>query len=109
VTPALAAEIGDNLFDGHPAAAPLMLEAIHGDTVERRERSRLALRLLDPEEPLDYLRAPEGPAWQAALAIAYSLVASASASRQDRARVAGLLTSLCLEAVRIRERESAAA
>jgi hypothetical protein len=83
------------------------LEATGGATLERRERSRLALRLLDPAEPLDYLSTPEGPAWQAALAIAYLLVANVSGTRGDRQRIAGLLAALCREAAQLRIQEAA--
>lgn len=103
-----AREIAANCYGAHPAAAALILEAIGGATLERRERSRLALRLLDPAEPLNYLLAPpEGAAWTAALSIASLLVTNVSGTRRDRQRIVGLLSALCAEAERLRELEAA--
>ena len=97
VTPDQAVEIAANLYDGHPAAAMLMLEGIHGATPDRRERSRRALLLLDPLEELPDLR-DQHPSWRAALAIATLLVQGVSTTRKTRQHVAGLLDKLCLEA-----------
>jgi hypothetical protein len=102
-----AREIAQNVFGGHPAAAPLMLEALHGQTPDRRERSRLALRLLDLDEPVHYFNLL-GPSWWAALAIAHLLVANVSERRRDRHRIAGLLAALCREASRLQSEENAA-
>jgi len=108
VTPEQAQEIARNLYAGHPAAAALMLEAVHGATEERRQRSALALRVLDPKEMLPFIETGDGPAWQAALGVAYLLVATVSATRSDGQRVAGMLAALTGEAARIRARERAA-
>lgn len=97
MTPEQAAEIARNCYDDHPAAAALMVEAVHGETADRRERSRRALLLLDPDEPLADLR-DQHPSWRAALAIATLLVQSVSSTREMRQRVAGLLHRICLEA-----------
>ncbi len=52
MTPELAAEIAGNLYNAHPSAASLIMEAIHGATEERRRRSARALAALDPDEPI---------------------------------------------------------
>jgi hypothetical protein len=97
VTPDEAREIAANLYDDHPAAAALMIEAVGGSTPDRRERSRRALMLLDPMEELPDLR-DQHPSWRAALAIATLLVQSVSTTRKARAHVADLLGKVCMEA-----------
>jgi hypothetical protein len=106
--PEKAFEIAANLYHGHPAAPTLVLEAVHGLTQERRLRSAMALRCLDPDEPLPISEVEAGPAWTAALSIATLLVGNVSGTRHDRQRVAGLLRALCVEASRIHESERAA-
>ena len=104
----MAVDIARNLYDDHPAAAALMLEAIHGATRERRERSALALRCLDPDEALSFLELPGGPAWTAAQSLAYLLIGNISATRDQRKRVASLLGAVCRAAASLRSLESAA-
>jgi hypothetical protein len=97
-------------YDGHPAAAALILEAIHGATEDRRRRSALALAWLDPwpgaDPPLPLAASPvEGPARAVADLLLFVVY---STDREERRRVARLLSALCAEASRIARRRAAA-
>lgn len=107
MTPQEALDIAARLYGDHPAAAALMLEAIHSSTEERRLRSALALRCLDPQEVMPFIEVGGGAAWQAAVGIAVLLVSNVSGNRRDRQRCAGLLSALCREAARLRQQEAA--
>jgi hypothetical protein len=78
----------------HPAAAALIIEAANAPGWERRERSRRALAILNPDRPMvDGLQLGGSvPEWAEAIGLA------------------GLLVALCREAARVRElREGEAA
>jgi hypothetical protein len=112
MTPELAQEIAAELFDGHPAAAALLVESQHGETQERRRRSWLALLVIDPDQPLPD-RWPDVPqdrraAWRGtalegpANAIAdLVLVCFYCTHRETRRRAADLLASVCRKAAEI--------
>jgi hypothetical protein len=51
-----AREMGREFFDDHPAAAPLILSAIHHQDPEVRRRSGRALEQLDPDNPANVAR-----------------------------------------------------
>jgi hypothetical protein len=109
MTRAQAAEIAANLYPAHADAAELLiLQATATDPSETRTRAAIALRCLDPDEPLPFAELPGGAAFEAAQAIGFLLVANISGTREDRRRVAGLLGQLCREAAQLAERERAA-
>lgn len=83
------------LFGGAPGTAELLLDVWNGTDDRRRERSRRALRELNP------FRAPS-VIDELAHDVALLLVATVyGGDRTDRVRVARLLTRLCHEAARI--------
>jgi len=106
VTRELADEIAAELYGGHPAAAALVLEAVHGATAERRARSWRALMALDPDN-----RVPN-PGDDLGRAIGDVLVGCLRhADDRERRRLARLLAAVCREAEQLaaRRRELEAA
>lgn len=106
MTPGHADELGRELYDSHPAAAPLLMAAVHGETPEVRLRSARALQWLDHDTPA--LSAPvpfglEGPAH----AIAYVVVSGIALcpDRSERMLCAGLLEAVCKVAERLHQQE----
>lgn len=94
-------------FD-HAAAVELVLEAANAAGWERRERSRRALHVLNPDTPLvDGLNVGEPcPEWAEAIGLAameLALYLGHGLDRRERERVANLLSALCREAERVRE------
>lgn len=55
MSPAQAASIAHELYGDHPAAGPLILEAVQGASEQRRRRSAQALRWFDPMEDIGEL------------------------------------------------------
>jgi hypothetical protein len=123
-----AAEIAAELYDGHPAAAALMVEAwTRGNLWERKERSRVALAALDPELSIGVVLAmgawaaarteqeipvpaAKGPLAGAARAIADLVTYIASeAPAADRRRIGWLLSAVCREAALVAKRRKVAA
>lgn len=100
MTPELADEIARELYSGHPAAAVLVMESVHGSTAERRKRSARALACLDPMEPVS------GPLDDLGRQVGRVLVdgVGRSTDARQRVRLARLLQELSREAVRIEER-----
>jgi len=112
VTPELAAKLAEPFC--HPAAAALVLEAATAPGWERRERSRRALAILNPDRPLvDGLGVGEPCApWAEAVGLAaveVVLYVARGLDRAERARAAGLIVALCREASRLRERRESEA
>jgi hypothetical protein len=96
LTPATAAALQRALFDDAPGAAELLLDVWNGRDERRRDRSRRALRELDPR------RASSSVVEALALDVARLLVAIVyGGSREDRIRIAALLARLCREAARV--------
>jgi hypothetical protein len=56
MTAARAREMGRELYEDHPAAAPLILSAIHHQDPEVRRRSARALEQLDPDNAANVAR-----------------------------------------------------
>lgn len=54
MTPERASEFAASIYDGHPAAAPLLLEMKNSTCAETRRRARFALLALDPMMPLPH-------------------------------------------------------
>jgi hypothetical protein len=119
VDPFDAADIAARCFDAHPAAVPLILEAIAGATEERRTRSRDALMVLDSDAfewrpRAGLLRrlvpepAPSPSVDEFATAIG-ALMAKLirSSPGPDRRRRANLISAVLAEAERIGREEQA--
>jgi hypothetical protein len=97
VTPERADEIARELYAGHPAAATLVMEAVHGVTEERRRRSARALACLDPMEPVPNRMDDLGRK----LGIVLVDGIGRSTDKRQRARLSRLLQSLCRESMEI--------
>jgi hypothetical protein len=84
------------LFAGAPGAAELLLEVWNGTDERRRERSRRALRALDPYRPA------LSPVEDLAHDVALLLVAMVYGGElRERVRIAYLLQQLCDEAAQL--------
>jgi hypothetical protein len=82
LTPEQAVQIAGELYDGHPAAAALILEACQGLSEERRYRSSRALEWLDPLNELPQLSPREDAVLRALRWVIYGH------RREDRVRAA---------------------
>lgn len=111
MTPQEAAVFAEELYDGHPAAAPLLLARFDAAAdAEYRERARQALLAIDPMMPLP---APEpstdpiarwrgGPLEGLAAAVTDLLLISLYCTNADqRGRAAKLVASFCEQAAEI--------
>jgi len=112
------------LYEDHPAAFPLLVEAFSGDSAERRARSWYALQALDPDNPVprpgDNLAAPVGEAVVSALRSAadsdrarlvrelHAFLDSANVMTADRFRVVGDLQASLKPATRATAQQEAA-
>lgn len=102
LSPATAEAMQQHLFGGAPGAAELLLDVWNGTDERRRERSRRALRELNP------YRVPS-VVDELARDVALLLVAIVyGGDRTERVRVARLLRLLCQEAARVANSSAAA-
>src|SRR5262245_13202013 len=56
-----AETIARELYASHPAAVPLLMEAVNGTSNERRRRSARALLAIDPDAPAPRLQRRAAP------------------------------------------------